>query len=33
MFFSREYYEEALTHAPGNPVDALTCFASLAGLL
>lgn len=28
--FSKEDYEEALTHALCNPVDAMTCFASLA---
>ena len=28
--FSQEDYEEALTHALRDPVDALTCFASLA---
>jgi len=28
--FSQEDYEEALTHALHDPVDALTCFASLA---
>ena len=28
--FSQEKYEEALTHALSDPVDALTCFASLA---
>ncbi len=28
--FSQEDYEEALTHALSDPVDALTCFASLA---
>jgi hypothetical protein len=28
--FSQEEYEEALTHALRDPVDALTCFASLA---
>jgi len=28
--FSQEHYEEALTHALCNPVDAMTCFASLA---
>ncbi len=28
--FSHEDYEEALTHALSDPVDALTCFASLA---
>ncbi len=28
--FSQEDYEEALTHALNDPVDALTCFASLA---
>ena len=28
--FSQENYEEALTHALSDPVDALTCFASLA---
>jgi len=27
---SQENYEEALTHALGDPVDSLTCFASLA---
>lgn len=29
--FSREDYEEALEIALGDPVDALTCFTSLAG--
>ncbi len=28
--FSQEDYEEALTHALGDPVNALTCFTSLA---
>jgi len=28
--FSQEDYEEALTHALRDPVNALTCFASLA---
>jgi len=28
--FSQVDYEEALTHALSDPVDALTCFASLA---
>ena len=28
--FSQEKYEEALTHALHDPVDALTCFTSLA---
>ncbi len=28
--FSQEEHEEALTHALSDPVDALTCFASLA---
>ena len=28
--FSQEDYEEALTYALNDPVDALTCFASLA---
>jgi regulator of sirC expression with transglutaminase-like and TPR domain len=28
--FSREDYEEALIHALSDPINALTCFASLA---
>ena len=28
--FSQEDYEETLTHALSDPVNALTCFASLA---
>jgi len=28
--FSQEGYEETLTHALSNPVDALTCFTTLA---
>ncbi len=28
--FSQEDHEEALTHALSDPVNALTCFASLA---
>ena len=28
--FSQEDYEEALDHALGDPVNALTCFAALA---
>ena len=28
--FSKEDYEEALTHALSDPVNALTCFTSLA---
>jgi len=28
--FSQEDYEEALTHALSDPVDALTCFTALA---
>ena len=28
--FSQEDYEEALTHALADPVNALTCFTSLA---